>query len=387
MRVALLGNMNNNQFVVMRYLVQAGIDAHLLLYENELPHFKPEMDTYAYDQYRERIHQLNWGSYKTLLLKSKAAIKGPLEAYDYFIGTRLAPAYFNKIGKKLDLMIPTGGEFHTLPYYNGLQPTALLKWLFFSARQRRGLQKNTAKILWAKSHPDLEKRIATLGVGHKTVDATPPILYLPEYTHVSNAGNPLAARFDAIRKENDLVIVYHCRHTWKTILPGAMDNKDTHKLFLAFAEFLKETRLKAAIVTFAYGDDVAHSKTLVNSLNIAGHVHWFPLSARKNIMYVLKHADLAAGEFHRSFYSYGAVFEALAAGTPFMHNRDDRLYPGKSMYPMLFASRVEDIVAHLRKFEEDPATIRQIGSDAGTWFQHYTQQQVSQIVSLIRATT
>ena len=50
MKIALIGNMNNNNFALMRYFRILGADAHLLLYSNdgkgELSHFKPECDTW-----------------------------------------------------------------------------------------------------------------------------------------------------------------------------------------------------------------------------------------------------------------------------------------------------------------------------------------------------
>ena len=61
MKVGLIGNMNNNNFALMRYFRDLGVDAHLLLYsndgKNELSNFKPESDTWNINQWTPYIHQ------------------------------------------------------------------------------------------------------------------------------------------------------------------------------------------------------------------------------------------------------------------------------------------------------------------------------------------
>ena len=61
MEIALIGNMNNNNFAMMRYFRDLGADAHLLLYKNDgqehLSHFKPECDTWNIEWWRPFIRQ------------------------------------------------------------------------------------------------------------------------------------------------------------------------------------------------------------------------------------------------------------------------------------------------------------------------------------------
>ncbi len=159
-------------------------------------------------------------------------------------------------------------------------------------------------------------------------------------------------QIEQIKENHDFLIAYHCRHNWKKLLTGVLTGKDTHKLFIAFSQFVKKTSLKPCIITFEYGHDIYNTKKLCAELGIEDLVYWFPLSARKDIMAVLKNCDIVAGEFMRSNYSYGAAFEALSLGKPFLHYRNDALYIGKSLYPMLPAHTVEEIVHHFDNFEE-----------------------------------
>ena len=61
MKIAILGNMNNNGFALMRYLRDLGADAHLVLFANDgtgsLSHFVPNNDTFQLDQWLPFIHQ------------------------------------------------------------------------------------------------------------------------------------------------------------------------------------------------------------------------------------------------------------------------------------------------------------------------------------------
>ena len=108
MRVALIGNMNNNYFSLMRYLRDAGVDAELLLFADELNHFLPENDTWDIDKWKLYIKQtkINGGALGQYFKMSAADIRREFEGYDYYIGCGFTPAYFYKAGMKLDLFTP-----------------------------------------------------------------------------------------------------------------------------------------------------------------------------------------------------------------------------------------------------------------------------------------
>ena len=60
-KLALIGNMNNNNFSLLRYFRDAGVDAHLLLYNNDgqasCSHFRPQDDTFNYSVWKPFIHR------------------------------------------------------------------------------------------------------------------------------------------------------------------------------------------------------------------------------------------------------------------------------------------------------------------------------------------
>ena len=114
MRVALLGNTCNNNFALMRYLRDLGVDAHLLLYSNEgiegnNIHYSPEYDTFHFNKWKVYIHRLPVMNGiesivgrldKMRMPPSKTFLKSAFQGYDCYIGSGISPGIFARMGKK-----------------------------------------------------------------------------------------------------------------------------------------------------------------------------------------------------------------------------------------------------------------------------------------------
>lgn len=144
MKVAFIGNMNNNNFALMRYFRDIGIDAHLLLTlddgKNTLTHFTPDADTWEIERWSPYIHQtiipnatfaaldgplnaflkiyLNFKSFfypqaQTLDPVTREQILIAFSEYDKLVGSGIMPAVLLRINRGLDLFYPysTGIEF------------------------------------------------------------------------------------------------------------------------------------------------------------------------------------------------------------------------------------------------------------------------------------
>jgi hypothetical protein len=63
-RIAIVGNMNNGGFAIMRYFRDLGADAYLLPYltdgSGNLAHFAPEADSWTIERWQPFIRQLNF---------------------------------------------------------------------------------------------------------------------------------------------------------------------------------------------------------------------------------------------------------------------------------------------------------------------------------------
>jgi hypothetical protein len=351
------------------------LNVDLLLYKHELAHFVPEADSYS-DEWKNYTKQLKWGNYFDLIFYPKKKIKADLAQYDILIGSRLAPAFVAKINRKLDIFVPSGGDIWTVPFFSGWDLKNLGKFLFASQLQKKGIA-STDFILFDETNEEVETKINSLVFHGKRIFSGPPMLYTPNYNPESiltwREKSPLFERFKKIRDENELVIFHHVKHLWKEDSIKKFDihqAKGNDRLFRAFKQFLDENKgLKACIITFNFGIDNENSKKLIRDLGISENVHWFDLSKRRDVLIGLSMADLMAGEFVNSWFSYGTIYEAMTVGVPIMHNRKDELYPSeKEKYPMFPAETEEEILNHLRNYLKNPQHFKQVGKQAMEWF-------------------
>ena len=63
MKIGLIGNMNNNNFAFLRYLINLGYDANLIIFKNEISgnnkHFSPKADSWNIGKWKKYIIQSN----------------------------------------------------------------------------------------------------------------------------------------------------------------------------------------------------------------------------------------------------------------------------------------------------------------------------------------
>ena len=136
LRIAFVGNMNNNFFCLMRLLRDRGISSDLLLFKNEFEHFLPEADSFDENDYvLSSVKRLTWSYGATDFFNtSKKEISSVISNYDFIIGLGPAPAYLSKANRDLDLFIPYGGD---------LLQIAICEEINFSPRR----QKNHKELL------------------------------------------------------------------------------------------------------------------------------------------------------------------------------------------------------------------------------------------------
>jgi hypothetical protein len=375
MKIALIGNMNNNFSAFCRYLRDEGFDAQLFLLDNEQSHFLPETDDYSND-WEEYTHKLSWGSPKSFNKLVFREINTQFKRFDLCIGCGYVPAFFNRSKLELDVFIPYGSDLYQLPFFNLVKPKNIFKHYLLSKYQKKGILKS-AVIMMAPTGGSLEKILKKIRYVGKVEQCGVPMVYFPQYyssffdqyAYNSEIGKKILE----LKKTGETIIFHNSRHSWKNPA-DKYSQKANNYLFEAFALFLKENiDAKFRIITFEYGPDVSESKALIRDLRIEKQVSWIPLSARKDVMVAMKYSDAVVGELFLSYFSYGVVYESMALKKVIVHNREERMYSNyyPDIYPMIQANSIGSMKDALNTIYQNPDQIVQIGNNSFDWFKKY----------------
>lgn len=385
-KIACIGNMNNNFSSLTRFLRDKGIDASLLLMENELEHFLPASD--HFDQaYKDYTYQWKWGRPGAFFNTPRTEILESVKEYDIIIGCGASPAFLMKAGRVLDIFSPYGGDVHHYPFYSPRRP----KLISFNEFQRIGIQ-NARNINWSlnPARKKILDRIKPVGQQHSfSIPMIYTPLYNPENIKDYYGSSRWVGEFQKIRKEFDLVVFHHSRHFWKDDGdPFAFKGND--KLVVGFERFIRKRKdINSCLVMFEYGFDVQETKRLVMELGIEDNVRWFPVLPRKELMVGLSLCDIGAAEFSLSWVGGGTIFETLAMGKPLMSYRVDNLYYDQypELYPLMNVKDSLSITRALQDYPERPDYYKKMGERSRKWLQKYVIDiPVREYIKLIERT-
>jgi hypothetical protein len=420
MKIAILGNMNNNGFSIMRYLRDLGEEADLLLFEDDgigsSAHFSIKSDTWNYNKWLPFIKTIpavnSYGQALSnnficriilkmiyplrILLKSDNAIltkpasysdinklKEILDNYDFIIGSGASPAIMNSLNKKLSLFFAYSigieylyEEFFAL-YRKSKNP--LIKFISnkMFLMQAKGIRESQISI---NTEFTVTKE-AFQAIGCKT-----EVCHLPTvYAYENHIEDDFSLDLKNILKEiNDLndgfVIVSHARHQWKKPKDFSLSQwknltKNNNWLLQAFNSFLKlKPESNSLLILFEYGEDFQASKDLCSLLGIDKNVRWLPLMQRKEILEIIDNSDIAVGEFYDSGIIWGSTgWEVLSKGKPllqgFKYDKDKFFKEFGHNFPPILVSNSEDqIIEHLIRMFDNRDHLTEIGLESQNWF-------------------
>lgn len=419
MKVAILGNMNNNGFSMMRYFRDLGVDAHLLLYRNDgtgsLSHFTPQNDTLDWNKWAPYVHQtsivnspysaiggaLGWlAAYAQLFIWkfrkvkevqiawiSKRTLACELEGYDLYIGSGIAPALFLRTPYKLDCFYPyaTGVEFlGDVQFVDRITKMGRTKaWLTKMAqnRQKQGLER-TGVIFNAEL--GLTKRVLnSCSISFKPIPV--PMFYPEARGNIGKCFFSKAVTREILASlEGRPFFLAVSRQVWvkpADIEESIWENLSKHSdwLFRAYADVLSKSRQSVPkLVVLDYGVDADHSKELCYELGISENVAWIPKMGRKELIDLVLLSSAVIGEFKtiQEMIWGGVGWESLACGKALIHSFDfepgrfEKLY-GYSRPPVLKANSREDVQECLEVLVENPEQGELLGRDAKVWFDTY----------------
>ena len=374
-RIALVGNMNNNNFALMRHLRDLGADARLFLYSNEHDHFMPQRDTVQWERWEPYVHELgisNGG--RDDFYRPIGPIAARLAGFDAYLGNGIAPVLFERMGRRLDLFVPycEGCEFIVEHEFSWDRPFASAYSLLRKAAMERAVRRSVGDVITANTH---EHSMATFRrLGKPTTNIFIPMLYDEGASGSEVLDAPLraaAARMDAA----SLAVFSHVSHFWKN-LPVAHYmggvGKRNQWLIEGFARYVRSAGDRGALLVMVeYGPDVPASRDMIKQLGIADQVLWLPLMTRVQIMAMLDHTDIGGSEFAGMLWG-GAGWEFLSKGVPMLHFLDEpRSYalPDRPLPPFFNVGSAEAIAAVLAG--HDRVSLRRAGTEAAEWYDRY----------------
>jgi len=414
MKIAIVGNVNNNGFALMRYLRDLGADAHLLLYANDgvdsLAHFRPESDTWHIDRWRPFIHQTNivnglcsalpdplqralklWHSarhYKGKRVErigsSARDFRHALARYDKVIGSGISAALGYRAGMPLDVFFPysTGVEF--------LGSQALTSRLAQMGPVRRTVTTLAIKAQCAgvrAAHAVVTAEHTLTKTVLSSIDVVPislpiPMVYCETAPYLSCLSGAARQTIDQMRTSR--MVLSCARQLWRN--PGHMsqdewarESKNSDWLIRGFAELVAAGRFEDTTLGLTeYGPDVSASKALCDTLGIANRVAWIPKLPRREVLALLPHAFVIVGEFKQvdEMLWGGTGWEALSAGRPLVHSfrfadgRFEAIY-GMPRPPVCAVSSATDVPDVLSRLLSRSGEADLVGQRSKRWFDEY----------------
>ena len=377
MKVACVGNTNNNMFSLVRWFRDFGINSDLLLFDSETEHFLPQNDSMRHIDSFSWIKKLTWGSAQSFFVTSPWKVRRDLQNYDIIIGCGLLPAFLNMAHLKLHIFAPYGMDL-----YSVILKERKLNWktpakLFIKFCQKNGIRQCCFSTLIESCELYKEAIVKT---GVKNIPISMPHLYAPEYQkNIEIAQLKYSDLFLKIRHRYDVVVFNHCRQIWKTFKDKA-SWKGNDVLINGFAKYLKKARKKSVLVLFEYGVDVKNSKKLIQELEIEKYVIWLPKMPRKEIMFGLSLADFGSDILKEGIgttANNGTSVEVMMMAKPLFknicitHEEHKSLTMNRPFPLILNVNTPEAIAKHLVAYEKNPESYKELGAKAKEWFDNY----------------
>lgn len=390
MKIALLGNMNNNFFALSRILIDKGFEVTLFTYSTEPPHFKPDFDTWHYEKYSSLICPLDLGFPQKDIFRSRKLFKKLANKFDYFIGCDYTPCYFQFAGLKLDMFLPYGSDVYEFPF--GRIQTNKFKTvkssifyfidLFISYLQKKGIQ-NSVIVNSTNLFPTFKNVSKKLGITYLELGI--PLVYLErEPDNILDLIDTNLSTKLSIISSFDFVVASQSRQYWKEVIDKAdVDNlKRNDLLILGFSSFIKKTNSNSCLVLFSYGPDIESSKELIKNLKLESNVIWLPKLPRKYILYFLKkYVSIGADQFLSGFFG-GTGYEILSQGvalmsTVYISKEEYELKTKKKFPPIINVSTPDEICRNLIFFYQNNVELQKLKIASMLWYKENFIEKLS----------
>ena len=191
MKIAVLGNMNNNHFALSRYLWDLGCDLDLYVLKSEPKHFNPDSDLISSDiSSRIKIIDLKITDFPYKMDKYDLTW---LNNYDIIVSEGIATGFVAYFNIKTHIFTPYGGDIYHLPFFKRkntlktilarvkrflLKQTFLFPKEIFSNYQFRAIKE--CDVLIAYTH-EWQEEFKKLDIKGEIAKNPIPMIYLKDY--------------------------------------------------------------------------------------------------------------------------------------------------------------------------------------------------------------
>lgn len=403
MKIAIVGNMNNNGVSLLNNLKKYSHNADLFLYLNDgtssNAHFNIDNNTYS---------EINGPVGYTLpiingpeAILTKTPLKYLFHIYSFITNSRSRKQDHNKVNYLLssyDLIICHG----ILPAYLQLHNLKVKRIIFYpvstgveyiNADRLRDVN-NSSNLLKIISYI-LAKKILVRALKKKNVTVCNTELSVTSETLSCHSIKfkkifvPCVTRWvkrdkQAVIDINDksINIISHARHYWVENKYNRIYNKhikNNQWILYSIKDIMKMCKgIDIVVHLFEYGKDVDFSKKLIQDLKISSFVKWHPLSPKKYISSLLNKCDIGIGEFtplnNTIWGSTG--WEILGSGIPLLtYNSWNQsrfmLNYGVPMPPIPKIICNEDLTIELYRLLIDTNKRERIGAESLEWVDNY----------------
>lgn len=418
MKIGLIGNMNNNNFALLRYLLDLGADADLILMSDDgvgpLAHFAPSDDTWNFSKWQPHIKSIEapnryisaiggeypwnvlfWAKHalrrtgalpRGILTRppSLSRIRRFLQGYDRLVGSGVAPALMEQLGLKLDVFYPYASGVEWVRDPDVISVAKSGTWL-----KRRGTARVQAKQIAGikKARHVISSDLGFTAAVFDEMGVKPRLMQSP-VIYRESAPESLPAELSKLLQKlrgYDLRFVSHARHRW--VNTGQFDDetweskysKHNNWIISAYAGFRRRhPQMRSVLVLTEYGTDVEHTKALCQELNIAGDILWIPKAPRMHLLEIISACDVGIGEFYQTprMIWGGTALEIMACGKPLIQGFVFEQGEYQAMYgnpppPLCPVQAKEDLEHWLTQLGENSDLRKQVGDASQKWFNSY----------------
>ena len=386
MKVAFVGNQDNNAYRCCVWLRDSGVEAHLYMIRQESgPRSRPEaVDVQLEGNYPDWIHQYDDTGRLSFLRPGRTA--GEIEQeFDIVVTSGatglLAANHFRRVPV---VHLTLGSEVNDFPLRLLKLRAGGLKWRAAAWLMRRALRR-VNRIVTHGFWPELQA-LEAMGLLDKTV-----IWGIPEDTR----NNRSRVNAELLKQLDDKYSRYDCVFVWLSRLifrdPASPEYKAVEKYLDAFERLALTDKANVRAIFGDHGTDAEAFRKLVTEKGLDGHVDWVPhLAFWELLTYcsITNAAIVDVPDMQRGHILGGLVREGLSVSAPVIAAWDAELVElcyGEGC-PVLRAVDAESCYRAMRRVAdmggEEFARLKQQSAEWADKHLHY-ERRMGELISLL----